>query len=68
MEKLNSDKLKLLNGGVQDTTFYCRCGHTGNYSSECFPLMAGDIIEALSVADYYCGEPGNTCSGEQCPT
>lgn len=68
MKELNTDKLKQLTGGVEDMTFYCRCGHTGNYTSECFPLMASDILEALSVADVFCGQPGNTCNGDECPT
>jgi len=64
---IEKENLTDFRGGDEVGYFYCRCGHVGSYTGECFPVMADDIVEALSVADSFCGEPGNTCYGHECP-
>ncbi|MFO8234437.1 MAG: hypothetical protein R6U04_03390 [Bacteroidales bacterium] len=64
---MKNEDLVNFRGGVELGYFYCRCGHVGSYTGECFPVMADDVVEALSVADSFCGEPGNTCNGDGCP-
>ena len=61
---INHDTLKAHRGGAElEEYFYCACGFEPEHGPV-FPVMASDIVEALSVADSVCGEPGNTCKGE----